>query len=108
MSTKNFKVDQGADFGFSVAYDNGGTPLNWTTVDNVYMQIRDRDGNLLSDVSAYLVKESTVLTLAVPYTVTADWTFHYAFYDILKVDNGVGERVLQGKIRMNRAVSFVV
>lgn len=105
MTTKNFKVDQGADWSFTLNYDNGGTPLNWTTIDNVYMQIRDRDGNLLADVTDYLVKGATSLGISVPYTVTVDWSFHYGFYDILKVDAGVGERVLQGKVRMNKAVS---
>ncbi len=107
MTTKNFKVDQGADWAFTLNYDNGGEPLDWTTVETVVMQVRDSAGCLLADVSTHLVKGSSSLSIAVPYSVTADWTFHYGFYDILKIDGGVGERVLQGKIRMNKAVSFV-
>ncbi len=96
MSTKtNLELNRGADWAFTVTEG----ALDWTTVDDVEFQIRDRSGVLLANLATYCTKTNVHLAVSVPYTITDTFDWGTAFYTIAKTDGGVREVVMNGKVR---------
>lgn len=103
-SNYNFTVDQRTDWTFTLS----DFSYNITGYD-YEMNIREAkeiNSTLIEDISPYITNNGSVVTVAVPDTVTRDWDFGEAYYDIVETsDTGVVTRIVQGKVFLDTAVT---
>ena len=104
----DFEIEQGATLRRSFVWtDSDNNPINLTGTTS-RLQVKDRNGVLLSDWSNYLTVTPLdgQVDLLVPATATTALTFDTAYYD-LKIDGGADDttRLLEGVIENSRQVT---
>lgn len=113
MPTKDFVIKQGSEWAVElVLKDDTGTVINLTSY-TAKMQIR-KEKSKTSQLYDDLTSENTrivitplegKLLLKIPSTVSDDYRFTRAFYDVEIVTGALVTRVLEGEIEINKNVT---
>lgn len=115
--TYDFSIEQGATFTLNLSYKNSaGTVIDLSSGYTPRMKIKDSpDGEVIAStessdspkntISIALASTGNNIIVTIPASATTAFTFETAVYDLELVASSNVERVVEGRVKLDKSVS---
>jgi len=115
--TYDFSIEQGTTFTLNLSYkDNTGSVLDLSSGYSAKMKIKDSpDGEVIAStessdspkntISIALASAGNNIVVTIPATATGAFTFESAVYDLQLISGLVVERVVEGRVKLDKSVT---
>ena len=116
--TYDFAIEQGTTFTLNLSFkDNTGSVLDLSSGYSAKMKIKDSppDGEVIAStessdspkntISIALASAGNNIVVTIPATATGSFTFESAVYDLQLVSGSVVERVIEGRVKLDKSVT---
>lgn len=115
--TYDFSIEQGSTFTLNLSYKNSaGTVIDLSSGYTARMKIKDSpDGEVIAStessdspkntISIALASTGNNIIVTIPASATTAFTFETAVYDLELVASSNVERVVEGRVKLDKSVS---
>ena len=115
--TYDFSIEQGTTFTLNLSYkDSAGSVIDLSSGYSAKMKIKDSpDGEVIAStessdspkntISIALASTGNNIVVTIPATATGAFTFESAVYDLQLVSGSVVERVVEGRVKLDKSVT---
>lgn len=115
--TYDFSIEQGTTFTLNLSYkDSAGSVIDLSSGYSAKMKIKDSpDGEVIAStessdspkntISIALASAGNNIVVTIPATATGAFTFESAVYDLQLINGSVVERVVEGRVKLDKSVT---